>query len=267
MPAEGFGRYYRRVLSQVRKDLKPRLEWAVVGAIVGFGGAVLIEAFALAPKGQITLRVLVASIPIIVILVVYFGFHALRAPWRIYNETESSVQSLTAALEASRDAAKKTVEAHVVKIKSLERQLADSGPRITVEYQKTPLFSGLFLKSDKDALNVTISPVGGKRYVLDAKPIPILRANEPAPLDCYSVSRSKSTSREMERFGSFVEAFNDYREDEWNARIPLEIKFWDRGNQFSVRWFVVWERMRENLDMPPEVIPDPESYRWIDQSD
>ena len=82
--------YYGSLWGVIKNDIRPRVEWGAVAFLVGVIGAWMLDASGLAPKGQILTRILVAAIPTVVIVSVYFLVHAVRAPWKVHNGTIES---------------------------------------------------------------------------------------------------------------------------------------------------------------------------------
>lgn len=97
-------KYYGLVLDRLRKDIRPRVEWMLIALFVGILGALLLDRFGLVAKGQILLRITVATIPAVLIAAAYFLWHAVMAPWKVHNERYAETMGELKALRIKFDA-------------------------------------------------------------------------------------------------------------------------------------------------------------------
>ena len=86
---ETWCRYYGRVFAQFQRDIGPRFEWAMVTVFLAAVSPFLLERFGYVPAGQLLNRALSVAIAVLVVLTLYSGYHAIRAPWKVHKETHA----------------------------------------------------------------------------------------------------------------------------------------------------------------------------------
>jgi hypothetical protein len=134
MADKPFWEYYGLVYSRFCTAIKPKLEASVIAVFVGIAGAFLLDQLHLVPTGQIFLRILVAAIPALVILLAYFGVHAIRAPWTTHNEIqkdrEEEFNEIRGGFEAAHEETKHTLQTTRLELTSAINALAEAQSRI-----------------------------------------------------------------------------------------------------------------------------------------
>jgi hypothetical protein len=267
MATESFSGYSGRVLVQIRKDIGPRLEWAMVALFVSAGGAVLLQVFDLVPKGQISDRVLVAAIPTLIVVVVYCGFHAIRAPWKLHNQANEQKEAQFQGLMEGRDLictelnrVKLDLETKLNKVtldlESALESLRTSGPEIVIGYQDTALGSGFFFENRstaKDAYCISLSKLCGPCWDLDSEVTPLLTKSGKCPVPLIELRKSNG-----ERLpGEFKDFFYDAC-GETDASVTFNIRYSDAwGTVYDRRAFTVTSWHTVQLQRAMEIHHDP----------
>lgn len=265
-----FARYYKIVLRQVAADLKHDLKSTVAAIISAIVVAVLMQKYHLITPDQTWTRAIINATPAIVLLLAYLVYHAVRAPWRINNQTAMAFRlsldkqdAIRKEMEANHDETtqllERTGEQTRTQIDELkvsltkEREDLSRCPQITLR-RTLPFDKFLVHNSGTDALSVQLRPLETAQHTLTSRVIPYLSAGETVPLSIHA-QRRNSSELEGDDIGAWILVCHDVSNSGTEPVLRLTLTYADlSGRRYESSAQVAFDLRRPSV---VEIRPEP----------